>query len=107
MKAWAATIDYTPDHLPIVGPAITRSGDVLEGASVLSAGGHGMMWGPALARVGADLALQDRTDVADVASLGLERFDEQGNSRLPADPIALPFPIRATEEEETVVEVTT
>ncbi len=22
-KAWAATIDYTPDHLPILGPAIT------------------------------------------------------------------------------------
>jgi sarcosine oxidase subunit beta len=107
VRAWAATIDYTPDHLPIVGPAIMRSGDVLEGATVLSAGGHGMMWGPALARIGADLALQDRTDVADVTSLGLDRFDEQGNSRLPADPIALPFPTRATEEEEADVEVTT
>ena len=21
-KAWAATIDYTPDHLPILGPAL-------------------------------------------------------------------------------------
>ena len=23
-KAWAATIDYTPDHLPILGPALGR-----------------------------------------------------------------------------------
>jgi hypothetical protein len=30
--------------------------------------------------------------VTDVSSLGLERFDAAGRSRLPADPIALPFP---------------
>ncbi len=104
-RAWAATIDYTQDHLPIVGPAITRAGEVLEGATVLSAGGHGMMWGPALARIGADLALNGTTDVADVAGLGLERFDEHGNSRLSADPVALPFPARAT-RGEPVEEVT-
>ena len=27
-KAWAATIDFTPDHLPILGPVITADGPV-------------------------------------------------------------------------------
>ena len=26
-KAWAATIDYTPDHLPILGPALDAGGE--------------------------------------------------------------------------------
>jgi glycine/D-amino acid oxidase-like deaminating enzyme len=91
-KAWAATIDYTPDHQPILGPALTRDGDRIEGVTIASAGGHGMMWGPAVAKIAADLALEGRTEVADVTHLGLDRFDEQGRSRLATDPIALPFP---------------
>lgn len=91
-KAWAATIDYTPDHQPILGPALTRDGDRIEGVTIASAGGHGMMWGPAVAKISADLALEGRTEVADVTDLGLDRFDEQGRSRLATDPIALPFP---------------
>ncbi|MGH9297581.1 MAG: sarcosine oxidase subunit beta, partial [Acidimicrobiales bacterium] len=67
---------------------------VVDGVTVVSAGGHGMMWGPALARAAADLALGGTTDVADVSSLGLDRFDEHGDSRLAAEPIALPFPER-------------
>jgi len=90
-KTWAATIDYTPDHLPILGPALGAEG-VLEGAFVAAAGGHGMMWGPGVARAAADLALEGTTDVLDVTDLGLDRFDEQGRSRLDPDPIALPFP---------------
>ncbi|HEX6231266.1 MAG TPA: FAD-binding oxidoreductase [Actinomycetota bacterium] len=90
-KAWAATIDYTPDHLPILGPAITEAGTMLEGTTVASAGGHGMMWGPAVARAAADLALTGTTTVADVRDLGLGRFDAQGRSRF-HDPVALPFP---------------
>jgi sarcosine oxidase, subunit beta len=90
-RAWAATIDYTPDHLPILGPAIGPQGP-LHGTTVAAAGGHGMMWGPAVARVAADLAVDQRTDLVDVTDLGLDRFDEQGRSRLSADPIALPFP---------------
>jgi hypothetical protein len=31
--------------------------------------------------------------VTDVKDLGLDRFDAEGNSRLKADPIALPFPL--------------
>ncbi len=90
-RTWAATIDYTPDHLPIIGPAIT-SGQIINGAVVASAGGHGMMWGPAVARAAADVALQGRSSVVDTTDLGLDRFDEHGNSRLATDPIALPFP---------------
>jgi sarcosine oxidase subunit beta len=92
-KAWAATIDYTPDHLPILGPAIGADGPI-EGVFVAAAGGHGMMWGPGVAKAAADLAFAGTTDVVDVTDLGLDRFDEQGRSRLDPDPIALPFPVR-------------
>jgi sarcosine oxidase subunit beta len=95
-RVWAATIDYTSDHLPILGPAIGADGP-LTGVTVASAGGHGMMWGPAVARVAADLALVGGTTVIDdVASLGLDRFDADGRSRLEPDPIALPFPERTS-----------
>src|SRR5215469_9182186 len=90
-RTWAATIDYTPDHLPIIGPAIA-SGHLINGAFVASAGGHGMMWGPAVARAVADVALTGHSAVVETDDLGLDRFDDQGNSRLDADPIALPFP---------------
>ena len=93
-RVWAATIDYTPDHLPIPGPGIDAGGP-MPGVTVASAGGHGMMWGPAVSRVAADLALNGTTSVLDVTDLGLDRFDENGVSRLAADPIALPFPERA------------
>jgi sarcosine oxidase subunit beta len=92
-KAWAATIDFTPDHLPILGPAIGADGPI-DGAFVAAAGGHGMMWGPGVARAAADLTLSGATDVLDVTDLGLDRFDEHGHSRLDPDPIALPFPTR-------------
>ena len=96
-KVWAATIDYTPDHQPILGPAITSQGTVIDGVTVASAGGHGMMWGPAVARIAADLALEGKTSLTDVSQWGLDRFDAEGHSRLATDPIALPFPTMATE----------
>jgi sarcosine oxidase subunit beta len=98
-KIWAATIDFTPDHLPILGPALAPDGVAIEGVTVASPGGHGMMWGPGVARVAADLALTGRTDLIDVSELGLDRFDEHGRSRLATDPIALPFPGSAEEDE--------
>ena len=94
-KIWAATIDFTPDHLPILGPAIGPDGVPIAGVTVASAGGHGMMWGPAVARAAVDLALRGATNVVDVAELGLDRFDAAGRSRLATDPIALPFPTDA------------
>ena len=86
-RIWAATIDYTPDHLPIIGRARDR-------VTVACAGGAGMMWGPGVARAAADVALTGSSDVLDVSPLGLDRFDEAGRSRLATDPIALPFPDR-------------
>jgi sarcosine oxidase subunit beta len=97
-KAWCGTIDFTPDHQPILGGAITPDGDRIGGVTVASPGGHGMMWGPAVARVGADLAVHGRTELLDVTELGLDRFDAEGRSRLAADPIALPFPLSADED---------
>jgi len=94
-RLWAATIDYTPDHLPILGPGLGADGPI-AGVTVASAGGHGMMWGPGVARAAADLALTGITDVVDTAPLGLDRFDENGFSRLAPDPIALPFPERTS-----------
>jgi sarcosine oxidase subunit beta len=95
-RIWAATIDYTPDHLPIIGPAVGREG-IMNGVTVASAGGAGMMWGPGVARAAADVALTGSSDVVDTADLGLDRFDEQGRSRLASDPIALPFPEHAAQ----------
>lgn len=95
-KIWAATIDFTPDHLPILGPGLTADGSRIDGVTVASAGGHGMMWGPGVARVAADLAVEGRTDLIDVTDLGLDRFDAEGRSRLASDPIALPFPVSAS-----------
>src|SRR6202035_1039162 len=109
-RLWAATIDYTPDHLPIIGPALVR-GDAADGradlsaitgVTVASAGGAGMMWGPAVARAAADVALTGMSEVVDVADLGLDRFDAAGHSRLGNDPIALPLP-DAVHQERTHV----
>ena len=97
-KAWAATIDYTPDHLPILGPALERDGGAIEGTTVASPGGHGMMWGPAVARIAADLAVKGTTKVTEIVDFGLDRFDEHGHSRF-YDPVALPFPVDFTDED--------
>jgi len=91
-KIWAATIDYTPDHLPILGPAMRPDGSVIGGVWVAAAAGHGMMWGPGVARVAADLTLRGRTDLIDVSDLGLDRFDAEGRSRVASDSVALPYP---------------
>jgi sarcosine oxidase subunit beta len=101
-RVWAATIDYTPDHQPILGPALTPAGDRIEGVTVASPGGHGMMWGPAVAMIAAELALVGKTALADVGDLGLDRFDSQGRSQIATDPIALPFPRVAADRSAAV-----
>lgn len=96
-RSWAATIDYTPDHLPILGPLLTDDGPV-HGTVVASAAGHGMMWGPAVAEAAADLTTAGGCDWLDLTDLGLDRFDADGNSRLEPEPISLPFPETVTHE---------
>ncbi len=97
-KAWAATIEYTPDHLPLLGPVVLRDGSELEGATVATANGHGMMWGPAVGRIAADLSLTGRTRVVKhVDHFRMDRFDEHGNSPF-TDPIALPFPVAVDDD---------
>src|SRR6478672_7047184 len=93
-KAWSATIEYTPDHLPITGPLVQRDGTIIDGATIASACGHGMMWGPAVSRIATDLALGKRTRVVErVEDFRMDRFDEAGNPPF-VDPVALPFPVR-------------
>ena len=41
--------------------------------------------------------MRGRTDLIDVSDLGLDRFDEEGRSRLESDPVALPYPSVARE----------
>ncbi len=94
-RIWAATIDYTPDHLPILGPGLRPDGSHIAGLTVALAAGHGMMWGPAVARIAADLAVEGRTSLVDVTDFGLDRFDADGRSRLAPEPVALPYPATA------------
>ncbi|WP_157517001.1 NAD(P)/FAD-dependent oxidoreductase [Mycobacterium sp. MS1601] len=96
-RTWAATIDYTPDHLPILGPLLTEDGPV-EGTVVASAAGHGMMWGPAVAEAAADLTTTGGCTWLDLTDLGLDRFDADGRSRVEPEPISLPFPETVTQE---------
>ncbi|TMK90982.1 MAG: FAD-binding oxidoreductase [Actinobacteria bacterium] len=97
-KAWAATIEYTPDHLPIVGPLVLGDGTEVDGVSIASACGHGMMWGPAVSRIAIDLALGGATEVVERPSdLRMDRFDADGRSPL-VDPIALPFPVSLSQD---------
>jgi sarcosine oxidase subunit beta len=97
-KVWAATIEYTPDHLPLAGPLVLRDGTEVDGAAIGSACGHGMMWGPAVSRIAADLAIGGTTDVVErVEDLRMDRFDDEGNPPF-VDPVALPFPVRVDDD---------
>ena len=96
-KAWAATIEYTPDHLPLAGPLVARDGHEVAGASIASVCGHGMMWGPAVSRIATGLAFEGTTDVVEHADrFRMDRFDEHGRSPF-VDPVALPFPVKVDE----------
>ena len=61
-KVWSATIEYTPDHLPLLGPLVRRDGAEVSGVTIASACGHGMMWGPAVSKIATDLALTGTHD---------------------------------------------
>lgn len=81
-RAWAASIDYTPDHLPIIDQP-------LPGYYVVTAGGHGMMWGPALGLKAAELVATGAVTDLPADEITLARFARPHARR---DSIALPFP---------------
>ncbi|MDQ5874956.1 MAG: FAD-binding oxidoreductase [Actinomycetota bacterium] len=83
-RSWAASIDYTPDHLPIIDQP-------REGFYVVAAGGHGMMWGPALGEKTAELIAEGAVSELASGDIELARFAED-RSGAAADSIALPFP---------------
>jgi sarcosine oxidase, subunit beta len=81
-RAWAASIDYTPDHLPIIDQP-------LPGYYVVTAGGHGMMWGPALGMKAAELVATGTVSDLPADEINMARFSQPHVRR---DSIALPFP---------------
>lgn len=81
-RTWAASIDYTPDHLPIID-------EPRPGFYVLAAGGHGMMWGPGLGLKMAELISQGELSELPADEVRLVRFQQK---RRVQDAIALPFP---------------
>jgi sarcosine oxidase subunit beta len=69
----------------------------VNGVTIASACGHGMMWGPAVSRIAIDLALTGHTDVVERSEdFRMDRFDEHGNPPF-VDPVALPFPVHVDE----------
>ena len=100
-RIWAATIDFTPDHLPILGPGARRrtAADRAE-SRVASAGRPRDDVGTGRRPSGGGPVVHGATDLIDVDELGLDRFDADGRSRLAADPIALPFPPDTGDETE-------
>jgi sarcosine oxidase subunit beta len=82
-RAWAASIDYTPDHLPIIDTP-------LSGFYVLAAGGHGMMWGPGLGMKMAELIDEGYVTDLPEEEISLRRFEHPLARK---DAIALPFPL--------------
>ena len=84
-RVWAASIDYTPDHLPIID-------EPMEGFYVLAAGGHGMMWGPALGYKMAELVAEGGVTDLPGDEIDLGRFTRERDPSRMQDTIALPFP---------------
>src|ERR687894_766534 len=84
-RAWAASIDYTPDHLPIID-------ELMEGFYVLAAGGHGVMWGPALGEKMAGLISEGALSGVAKEDVELARFSREKDTGKAEDMIALTFP---------------
>jgi len=94
-RAWAASIDYTPDHLPIIE-------QLQPGFYAVAAGGHGMMWGPGLGAKTAELMCEGSISDLPEDEVTLKRFSMVRETR---DAIALPFPREANELVDETVQV--
>ena len=90
--SWICQVPAQPTGNTALSPGPMSCGSPPSGVTVAAAGGAGMMWGPGVARAAADLAQTGFSAVVDTTGLGLDRFDERGRSKIPTDPIALPFP---------------
>ena len=86
-KTWAATIDYTPDHLPILAASPGRGPRDRERGGPRDDVGPGGCAGGRPAGI-----LRQAPTSSTCRTSGLDRFDAEGRSRLATDPIALPFP---------------
>ena len=94
-KAWAATIDYTPDHLPIIGPAVPPDGDRDRRADRRLGRAARDDVGPGR---GARRRRPGRSRDArrvDVRDLGLDRFDAAAGAGWRPTRSRLPFPVAA------------
>ncbi|WP_083737084.1 NAD(P)/FAD-dependent oxidoreductase [Mycobacterium sp. MS1601] len=70
LRTWAGTLDYTPDHLPLVGPVVGLGGYVVAAGF----SGHGFCLGPVVGEAVADLVL-DRPPHVDLSALSPSRLE--------------------------------
>jgi len=71
-RAWAGLYEMTPDHHPILGPALGVAGFFLANGF----SGHGVMHAPATGKILSDMILHGKTDLIDGSLLSLSRFAE-------------------------------
>jgi sarcosine oxidase subunit beta len=80
-RAWAAAVDRTPDHKPIID-------EPRPGFFVLAAGSHGMMQGPALGEQLARMIDGGPATAAPLEEVRLARFQEEINKDIISMPTA-------------------
>jgi sarcosine oxidase subunit beta len=78
-RAWAAAVDHTPDHKPIID-------EPQPGFFVLAAGSHGMMQGPALGEKLAEMIVGQPLTGIPLREVQLSRFQKE----LEEDIVSLP-----------------
>lgn len=82
-RVWSAAVDYTPDALPVIDEAA-------PGCFVAAAGGHGMMWGPAIGEALADLMVEGTLADLPPDEVRLARFAAENRTH---EPISLKAPV--------------
>jgi len=71
-RAWAGLYEMTPDHHPILGPAVGVLGFFLANGF----SGHGVMHAPATGKILSDLILHQKCDLVGASLLALDRYRE-------------------------------
>lgn len=89
-QRWTGVLDYTPDNMPILG--FSRQ---VEGLFTAVAAGHGIMYGPALARAAAMLLTDNEIDF-DPSTLSPARFTSPARSTdVSSEPYSFSAPVTA------------